>query len=212
MARFAAISVCPRVLVLHTMARHTRTRQVLVSLSYVTLGAGNITVCAYQGKPRLAVIERLDLTPTLLRVTTFASNAKPSLVWIVAFVAVDAAPGRFTELLGARMAAVAAGPFVCSHEHEIRERVIKGFAIELRDVEFPPFVFTVAGFAFGARCLVLTAMKPARRLPVGRNGLVAREAQAGLGLACKGLMASVAVLLQLRVTAAEGSRHDQLFK
>src|SRR5581483_6648062 len=174
--------------------------------------ASDIAVCADEREPGLAVIERLDLAPRCFRVAAFARSTKAALVRIVGLVAVEAASRGLAVFGGLGVATVAAGPLVRPRQDEVRERMIERLTIELNDVDLSPLVIGMTGAAFGFGCLRMAAVETPSRLAVRRNRLVASEAKLALGLAREGFVTAAADLFQLRMSADERARHDQLLE
>lgn len=209
---FTTLAVPTRMLVLQTVAGDAGARKILVAFSGVAFPACNLAVCANERKLRLTVIKGLDPAPSLLGVTAVACLTQTPLVAINGLVTVEATRGGPTELSVLCMAAVAAYPLVGAQQREVGVCMVEGLAIELNDVESAPLVVSVTDLALPLGGFGMAPVKAPHRLPICRDGLVARKAQPGLRLARKRFMTVAAILFQLRVSAGERSRHDKLFK
>src|SRR5262245_55613111 len=110
------------------------------------------------------------------------------------------------------MATVTTGAFVRPCQGEIGKSVVEGLAIELNNVERAPLVLGVTGFALHLERFGMAAVVVALGLAIRRDRLVAGQAEPRLRFLRKRLMTALAGLLQLRMRADQGSRHDQLFE
>lgn len=205
-------AVVARMLVLQAVTGDARPTQILVSLAHMAFRTRDFAVRADQWESRLAVIERSHPRPSLLAVTAVTLLAQSTLVRIVCPVTVETAPGGLTEFPVPCMAAVATRSLVGPHQREVGKSMVEGFAVELDDVEWAPLVLCVTRNALTLRRLGAPAMEAALALPICGNRLVARQTKRGLRLAREGLVAAVAVLLQLCVPTDQWPRHHQLFE
>src|SRR5262245_53888482 len=175
-------------------------------------GAVDVLVGAFEGEFRFAVVECPHPTPAILAVTAVALLTEPLLVRFLRLVTVVAASGGAAKRDRRSVAAVAAHRFVATFELEVRNRVIESLAIELDDVGAPPLVVSVTVPALLVQCVGVAAVKAPSVAAIGGCILVTRNAQTGLRLPGKRLVAVLALLLKLGMPGNQGPGHDQRFE
>lgn len=132
---------------------------------------------APQREPGRVVIERLYRPPSGLAMTTLALFAKPPLMGIDRFVAIEAGALRFSEFRGGDVASSTRHRSVGIAKRKIGEVVIERLAVELDDIGAPSFMIGMTEGAFARGCVGMTAMKAFSGSAVSRNLLVTIEAK-----------------------------------
>lgn len=209
MAGLALAAITGGVRVLQTMTGNAGRCEILVAFAGVTGGTANLFVGALEGEFCLAVIECLDAAPAILAVAAIALLTEPLFVRLLRFVAVVAASGGTAEGDCCRVAAVAAYRLVAALELEVRGGVIEGLAVELDDIGVSPLVVGVTVLAVLVQGVRLAAVKASTIPAVIGRLLVARDAEPGLRLPGKRLMAAVALLFELGVPGNQRAGHDE---
>ena len=174
---FTFRAIPPEMNILNLMAIDARSTKALVALANMARGASDNPMRALQRELGLIVVERFDATPRDLGMTIVAGLAKAPFVWIVRFVAVEAASRRVTKLYRLQMAAATLYCFVRVFQLEIRKCMIEGFAVELDDVGISARVIGVAMAAVLRPRLRLPAMKASAQLTIRGDFLVAGGAE-----------------------------------
>lgn len=169
-------------------------------------------VCALERELRPRMVERRDLGPAPLIVTTFASAPEISLMHVVLAMAGDALRRRLAELDARPVTRLAFGRLVTTPEQIVCQLVLKRHGIELHDVGVSPRMIGVAGLAgltFDVRRL---AVKSGGALDIRIDIRVTFAAEPGLRLLVERLMALVAALLELPVRLDELPRRHELLE
>lgn len=190
------------------MAAVTGRRRVGERVVLVAVEAGSVVMQSDQRPPGRVVIES-DIEPTIGSVAVATLGAHGIAMHIVGLVAAVAVLRCVAELDVGFMAVVTLRLGMVADEREIGPVMIEALPVESHDIGIAAFVVGMASEAGTTAGLPVAAMKAQLHFDVGRDVLVAIEAQGALFVAIEGLVTSLAIGLELRVTLDDFTGHDQ---
>ena len=181
---------------------------VLVAIAQVAGCAGRLHMLAGQREPGLRVIEPYAC-PAAGLVAAGAIAAELALVRFLLLVAIDACGSRLTVLAARQVAGRARYRRMRSLQRKVGLRMREGSSLELDDVGLTTLVLGVARAALGGLRCRQSAMKSLVLCNVGSDRLMTGAAEGRLPRTVRAIVAARALLLVLRVTCDDRSRHQQ---
>ncbi len=178
-------------------------------LARVAGRARHVAMLVGEREFRLVVIEA-RLAPCGGHVARGTVDAEGAAVRVVVLVTTDTSCRRFAIRSIGAVATGARERRVRSLQRKVGEIVGKTGLAELVDVRVPALVFRVAAAALAGGGRGHAPVIAGLGADVGGDLLVAVEAQRGLPVAVRAVVAAAAITLQLRMRFAHRPGHDQL--
>lgn len=154
----------------------------LVDLTKMAGCAGHRLVRSIQCKLSSRVIEDNGIAPARFAMARFARRTEIALVWFIFLVAARTGKWRLCKSLLLGMATATGHVLVCTREFEIGRAVIEQRLVQLHHIKVAALVIVMALVARHAFSQGTKSVKAALGVNVGFHRLVAREAQAVLGI------------------------------
>ena len=204
-ALLAALAVMCIVL---RMAAVTRRRRVLEGLVRMAVETARLQVFADERIARVGVI-KFHVLPTRRRMAIAACRAERTLVHVIVGMAVGTGIGRIAEFDAGLVTRFASRLRMLAQQREVRQRVIEGPLVQVHDVCVSPDVIGMTGLTGILAGLVGQAVETGVGVDVLSDVVMTVETQHSLFPPFEFLMTFIAVLLDIRMTLNEISRHDQ---
>ena len=163
-------------------------------------------VARFAGGPERALVRVLGA------MTGGAGLALVAFVNIILLMAADARLWGIAKFSREQVACDARGFDVAAGQRKFGERMVECFAVKAQDIAGPPLVLCVAMLATADDNFRPFAVKAMMGRDIGRNRLVAAEAEVVLGLFGESLVAIAAIGLELGMGVRELAGHHQLLK
>lgn len=207
MARAAPRSEAASVGIVQTMAGSTVVRRSLIALVGMAQTAVDFAMPTHQGEVGRGVVE-LPFRPGLLGVTVGTVDPEPSLVDVVASMAVGAVGWSISVGCAGAVTVAAGDPSMGALQGEVGWLVIERLLVQAHNVGVTAFVLGVAGLARSSRYCRGSSVEAQPSLDVIADLGVTIETERALRRGPEGLVALPTVGLDFRVPADHGAGHD----